>query len=281
MSTFLSKAEQRLIEQGAHLSECGDTVVGPRRARGQEPRSTSDRAEIRASAGADIVGALAQLLAERSPDTKVYVFNGGRPAPEDLRSMLFRPKGGKIHTELRAGRVIYRNVLTAINVSPEEGKWLTAVYDGVRDGLTWLTVFAPKQNAVTGDSFALPKAPALITIGDDRDTAKGPGAFDQHSLREAIRAAGAITIVVCEGLPAVYANAVSGAFKYGHAVLIETQPDQEEAWFKFVREHLSPEAEINAALVKGRARGPEAAAFSAAARAPEIRTPRRTNPGRS
>ena len=86
----------------------------------------------------------------------------------------------------------------------------------------------------------------------------------------------------CPGfLAGRYANAVSGAFKYGHAVLIETQPDQEEAWFKFVREHLSPEAEINAALVKGRARGPEAAAFSAAARAPEIRTPRRTNPGRS
>jgi hypothetical protein len=268
MSTFRSKAEQRLIEQGADLSQRGDTVVGPRRARGQKRRSTPDRAEIRASAGADIAGALAQFLAERSPDTKVYVFNGGRPAPGDVTSTLFQHEGGRIHTELRAGRVIYSNVLTAIHVSPAEVKWLAPVFDGVRDGLTWLTVFAPKQDAVTGDSFALPRAPALLTIGDDREMAKGPGAFDPHSLREAIRAAGAITIVVCEGLPAVYANAVSGAFKYGHAVLIETQPDQEEAWFKFVREHLSPEAEINAALVKGRARGPEAAAFAAAARAP-------------
>lgn len=194
--------------------------------------------------------------------------DGGLRAPGDVKSLLFRHEGSKIHTELRAGRVIYRNVLTAINVSPAEVKWLAPVYDGVRDGLTWLTVFAPKQNAVTGDSFALPRAPALVTIGDDREMAKGPGAFDQHSLREAIRAAGAITIVVCEGLPAVYAHAVSGAFKYGHAVLIETQPDQEEAWFKFVRGHLRPEAEINAALVKGRDHGPEVAALVAAISTP-------------
>jgi len=47
-------------------------------------------------------------------------------------------------------------------------------------------------------------------------------------------------------------------------VLIETQPDQEEAWFKFVREHRRPQAEITAALVKGRGHGPEVAALVAA-----------------
>jgi hypothetical protein len=189
----------------------------------------------------------------------------GRPEPADVTSTLFRHNGGKIHSEIRAGRVIYRNVLTDINVSRAEAKWLIPVFDGVRDGLTWLTVFAPIHDGATGYRFDLPEAPALVTIGDDRDTAKGPGAFDQHSLREAIGSAGAIAMVACEGLPAVYASAVGGAFKYGHAVLIETQPDQEEAWLKFVREHLRPEAEINVALVKGRCRGTEAAAFVAAA----------------
>jgi hypothetical protein len=196
------------------------------------------------------------------------VKNAARPAPGELTSVLFRPKGGKIHTELRAGRVIYRNVLTGINVSPAEVKWLAPVYDGVRNGLTWLAIFAPMQDAATGDSFTVPNEPALVLIGDDRETAKGPSAFDQYSLREAVGAAGAIVLVSCGGLAAPYASAVRRALKFGLAVLIETRPEQEEAWLKFVREHLRAEAEISAALVKGCARGPEAAAFAAAARAP-------------
>lgn len=124
--------------------------------------------------------------------------------------------------------------------------FLRPVIEAVRNyGCGLLTVGQSKQ------AFRLPgDRPAIVIIGDDTDRAVGPKGFNFASTRRAIRACHAFAVISCEPLPAVYACVASSAVLLRQNVmLIETRPEQEDAWYNLIRK-LAPDRPLLRALVK-------------------------------
>ena len=69
---------------------------------------------------------------------------------------------------------------------------------------------------------------------DGQERSRGPHAFDSESLRRLFRSAQATVIMPYPGYRFLYAGAVILALSMGHAVIVETTPDQELAWIDFV-----------------------------------------------
>jgi len=124
--------------------------------------------------------------------------------------------------------------------------FLRPVIEAVRNyGCGLLTVGQSRR------PFRLPgDRPAIVIIGDDTDCALGPHGFNFASMRRAIRHCHAFAVVSCEPLPAVYACVASSAVLLRHNVmLIETRPEQEDAWSSLIRK-LAADRPLLRALVK-------------------------------
>lgn len=91
----------------------------------------------------------------------------------------------------------------------------------------------------SGQPFDLtPDRPAMVLIGDDTDTAKGPEGFDRPSLVTLAKGCKAHAVIGCEALPAIYGRAVAFALRSGSVPLvIETRPEQEIPWITFLQAH--------------------------------------------
>ena len=99
------------------------------------------------------------------------------------------------------------------------------------NGVTFATVF---QN---DGRFTIPTTrPAVVILGDDLDTAKGPRAFSARSLRAFLPRCGAIAFVGCEAVAEVYSNAARMARDGYTVAIIESQPEHERAWLDLVDE---------------------------------------------
>jgi hypothetical protein len=84
----------------------------------------------------------------------------------------------------------------------------------------------------SGQTFDLPKSPWIIVVGDDLDRSYGPSAFHKESLDAAIKACEKCALITSGSAPEAYRLAATHAARGRHNVLlIETRPEQEEAWF--------------------------------------------------
>lgn len=113
------------------------------------------------------------------------------------------------------------------------------------------------------------RKPLLVLLGDDLDTAKGPGAFDAPSVRRALSTAAGIVMVSSASSAQVYSAAIAmartGNRRGQHAVLIETQPEAEEEWLYLLRVHRRPSADVLLSVVAGEPCGPELQTLAATA----------------
>jgi hypothetical protein len=108
----------------------------------------------------------------------------------------------------------------------------------VRDmGAMFIMVAQGKQRVRVPEG----KRPVIALIGDDLHEAKGPGGFDERSLRHLLEHAAHVSIVSCEPLLVAYATAVAvaiGAAGIGLeqrlGLIIETRPERERDWAKLV-----------------------------------------------
>ncbi|WP_070154091.1 hypothetical protein [Sphingobium phenoxybenzoativorans] len=124
--------------------------------------------------------------------------------------------------------------------------FLRPMIEAVRNyGCGMLTVGQTKK------PFRLPgDRPAIVIVGDDTDRALGPKAFNFASMRRVVRDCHAFAVVSCEPLPAVYACVASSAVLLRQNVmLVETRPEQEEAWSSLIHK-LAPDRPLLRALVK-------------------------------
>jgi hypothetical protein len=81
------------------------------------------------------------------------------------------------------------------------------------------------------EPFDLPREPWIIILGDDLYFAWGPKAFDANWLDAAIRSAGQFVIVSSGPEPFPYRVAATVAVRdRRNALLIETRPQQQDAW---------------------------------------------------
>lgn len=122
---------------------------------------------------------------------------------------------------------------------PAIARHLVPIWRAVAEAdVTFATVF---QNE---GRFTVPVGrPVVLIMGDDLDTAMGPRAFSERSLRGFLPRCGAVAIVTSAASPEVYANAARMAVD-GHTVaIIESQPDHEEAWTELVEE-VVPDAKL-------------------------------------
>src|SRR5689334_1425767 len=87
--------------------------------------------------------------------------------------------------------------------------------------------------------------PMLFVVGDDLTLADGPAAFHRKTLRKLLGRA--VFVGVLPGAPdrAFYGRAVKAALaSRGWAVLVETQPQQRDAWVRFAARHAKAPVEI-------------------------------------
>ena len=110
----------------------------------------------------------------------------------------------------------------------------------------------------TSAPFEIPgrwRKPTLVLLGDDFETAKGPGVFDASSVRRALSTAAGTVVVSSESTAKVYSAAIEIARKGNqrgqHAVLIQTQAEFEEQWLHLVRVHRRPNASLVLSIVAG------------------------------
>ena len=122
---------------------------------------------------------------------------------------------------------------------PDMPPHLRPLWAAVMRGCTYATV-------VQGDGvFRIPtKRPAVVVLGDDLASAKGPSAFNRKSLRRYLSRCSAVAIVSCEAVPDAYASVATEAVERRRDVaIIETQPDHEAAWLALA-EQSAPLANI-------------------------------------
>ncbi len=109
--------------------------------------------------------------------------------------------------------------------------YLRPLFEAVRDFGVILGI-APQSTE------PLPMPPgdraAVLLVGDDMLTAKGPDGFHRKTLRKFIRQCDQAVIVSCEPPLAAYAAAATGAVFGRNVVLVETRLEQEVAWKEFI-----------------------------------------------
>ena len=97
--------------------------------------------------------------------------------------------------------------------------------------------------------FSAPaSAPWIAIIGDDSFAALGPAGFHEDSLKALFRDCAFVAIVATEALPTLYNMAATFAARDRmNAAVIETQPNQKDAWFALARE-MQPEIAVSVSL---------------------------------
>lgn len=90
-----------------------------------------------------------------------------------------------------------------------------------------------------GHRFMAPEGlPLIAVIGDDLFSAHGPDGFHGASMKRLVRRCSAAVIVSSEATVRSYAAGATNAVLLRQDVLIvETRPEQEIPWIKFVRKH--------------------------------------------
>lgn len=82
----------------------------------------------------------------------------------------------------------------------------------------------------------LKKYPTIWLIGDDLFHSYGPAGFHKESLATALSDVSLASIVTTEVMPDAYNAAVTVASRdRKNSAIIETRPEQLEAWLKFIR----------------------------------------------
>ncbi len=122
---------------------------------------------------------------------------------------------------------------------PENARHMVPIWRAVAESdIAFATVLQDEARWTVPEGL-----PAVLLIGDDPGTAKGPRAFSMRSLRAFLPRCGAIAFVGCSALPEVYAN-VARMARDGHTVaIIESRPEHEEAWLDIV-DKLAPAAKV-------------------------------------
>ncbi|MCG5237124.1 hypothetical protein [Xanthobacter oligotrophicus] len=93
--------------------------------------------------------------------------------------------------------------------------------------------------------------PTIFLLGDDCESALGPVAFHMPSVRRAIRASSAFTIISCAPLPEAYDEAASVAvLARQHVMIVETRIEQEIPWMSLIQK-LAPGKPLLLATVNG------------------------------
>lgn len=126
------------------------------------------------------------------------------------------------------------------------------IYLAVRDAGVQLAVVEQKAGRIR-----LPEGggPRIMVVGDDTHTPMGPSGFHRKGLRRFIAGCHAVAIVSCEPLVSLYAMVATCAAGFRRdALLIESQPEHEQAWIELVRA-----ANPTARLVIGAVRPPSEA----------------------
>lgn len=104
------------------------------------------------------------------------------------------------------------------------------------------------------EPFAVPLLkPTIFILSDDADGnahRRGPGHFENRSLRDFIRKAGACVVTSCQPLFRAYAAAASTAvLTKRHVLIVETRPEVEADWIDFIRKE-NPKIRMLVATVK-------------------------------
>jgi hypothetical protein len=98
------------------------------------------------------------------------------------------------------------------------------------------------------EPFTPPKAPWVVVIGDDLLTAEGPAGFHEESVRALLRDSYFVAIVATVAIPLPYDMASTCAARdRQNAVVIDTRPEQKDAWLAMVRD-VQPDAAIHVSL---------------------------------
>src|SRR3954469_8174711 len=113
---------------------------------------------------------------------------------------------------------------------------------GVAEGLNWAIIPA-------GMPFPFIRADEsranLFIVGDDFTLATGPEAFHRKTLRRILGRACFVGIVPGAPVRAFYGRAISAALaSRGWSVLIETQPQERDAWLRFAARHARAAVEL-------------------------------------
>lgn len=75
----------------------------------------------------------------------------------------------------------------------------------------------------------------VALIGDDTDRALGPDGFHRKSIRRLVRQVQSIAIIASDIEPTAYAASAALARMGFGALIVETRPEQEGAWFETLR----------------------------------------------
>jgi hypothetical protein len=112
------------------------------------------------------------------------------------------------------------------------------VLKGILRGLCWVPL-------IRGLECVIPVGlkPMLAYVGDDLETAEGPGAFDINALALIFCKTKALVVNAADCNPFFYEQAVAAAFKFGRAVIIDTQPEHERAWIECALKY-SPKIQV-------------------------------------
>ena len=101
--------------------------------------------------------------------------------------------------------------------------------------------------------FAIPadvKRPALVMVGDDMETSVGPSRFHVPSLRRAMRACVAFTVVTSAPTVEVYALGTAPTIGGKNAMIIETRLEHELEWLALIQK-TAPGRPVLLSTVKG------------------------------
>ena len=106
--------------------------------------------------------------------------------------------------------------------------------------------------AQSPEAFEVPEdRPHIVVLGDDLAAALGPGGFDDESVRAFLPRCGAVAIVACAPIAALYWEVATWAVKDREPVLIiETRPEREAEWVELVRALVPSKAGIAVATVR-------------------------------
>lgn len=143
-----------------------------------------------------------------------------------MKIFSFDPSGTAQIDKAQADKIL------ASDIAPAHVK---AIVQAMCDyGIGWF--FIPQTTApIPNESFDEVESYIAI-VGDDQDCAKGPQAFDQATLRRLIKTSSCIAIESSDIVVNIYSmcSTLAGMLQTG-AMIIETRPEQEQAWLDYVR----------------------------------------------
>ncbi len=125
-----------------------------------------------------------------------------------------------------------------INMAPTPSH-LAPILEAVRDhGVGFLFLF---QNGDALDAARLNSpVPMIVVVGDDTSHSCGPEGFEPSTLRACTLRASCVAILSGEIIPGIYGMFSLMTGRQGvDTLIIETRPEHEAAWVKYVHE-LSP-----------------------------------------